>query len=495
MRDISLLAGSSHPALAQAISERLGAPLSKCTLTKFSNKETNVEVGESVREQDVYIIQSGCGNVNDHFIEMLIMIAACKTASARKVTAVIPCFPYARQPETPYKRNGMPLSRIPPQEVPKVASLAMNTDGMDLARNNASVVLHSPPPTRHESYMDLEIAERDGVVRAVTAVAEVETIDGVSESFSSSFADGDSVTSDTPAPKLKSGTRTESTMSLDFSGRVSSISRSQSNVSVRPLVPVPPPVPEEDPEAAGLSSTAAAAALAHGVRPTTPTVSGTGSYKHWSARSGTLIANMLMAAGADHIITMDLHDPQFQGFFDIPVDNLYSQPLMLKYIKEKIPDYKNAVIVSPDAGGAKRATLIADKLNMEFALIHKERRVATGSELILVGDVADRVCILVDDIADTSFTITRAAELLTQSGATKIYALVTHGILSGNAVERIANSSIDEIVVSNSVPQQGHLDRGAGKLRVFDIAGVFAEAIRRIHNGESVSFLFEQTPY
>lgn len=142
-----------------------------------------------------------------------------------------------------------------------------------------------------------------------------------------------------------------------------------------------------------------------------------------------------------------------------------------------------------------RATVIADKLNMDFALIHKERRVAAGSEIILVGDVKDRVCILVDDIADTSFTITRAAALLTQSGATKIYALITHGVLSGDAVERVKNSTIDEVVVSNSVPQDEHVTKGDGKVQVFDIAGVFAEAIRRIHNGESVSFLFDETPY
>ncbi|KAI8821525.1 phosphoribosyltransferase-like protein [Fimicolochytrium jonesii] len=353
MRDLTVLSGSSHPRLAQAICERLGVPLGSCTLSKFSNKETNVEVRESVREQDVFIIQSGCGNVNDNFMELLIMIAACKTASARKVTAVLPCFPYARQTETPYRRVG----------------------NMSVSREATSLTVQRP---------DVAYAGPSGVSSA---------------------------------------------------------------------------------------------------------------YKQWTARSGTLMANMLTAAGADHIITMDLHDPQFQGFFDVPVDNLHSQPLMIKYIKEKIPNYQEAVIVTPDAGGAKRATLIADKLNMDFALVHKERRIAAGSELILVGDVRDRVCILVDDIADTSFTITRAAALLTKSGATKIYALITHGILSGDAVERIRASSIDEVVVGNSVPQEEHVERAGGKLKVFDVAGVFAEAVRRIHNGESVSFLFDQTPY
>ncbi|EGF82883.1 hypothetical protein BATDEDRAFT_29573 [Batrachochytrium dendrobatidis JAM81] len=351
MRNIAVLSGSSHPSLAKDICERLGIPLGSASLKKFSNKETNVSIGESVRDVDVYIVQSGCGDVNDNFIELLIMISACRTASARKVTAVIPCFPYSRQPETPY---------------------------------NSSVI---PPPTV--------------VVN-------------------------------------------ESTTSLDGSRGASQ-----------------------------------------------------GTYKHWTARSGTLIANMLMAAGADHIITLDLHDPQFQGFFDIPVDNLYIQPLMIKYIKEKIPHYDKAVIVSPDAGGAKRATVIADKLNMDFALIHRERRNTespASSSMILVGDVRDRVCILIDDIADTSFTITRAAKILVENGATKIVAIITHGILSGDAISRITASNIDELVVSSSVPQQEHTE-SCSKIKVIDIAPIFAEAIRRIHNGESVSFLFDAVPY
>ncbi|KND01907.1 ribose-phosphate diphosphokinase [Spizellomyces punctatus DAOM BR117] len=457
MRNISILAGSSHPQLAQDICQRLGIPQGRATLSKFSNKETNVEVGESVREQDVYIIQSGCGNVNDNFVEMLIMIAACKTASAKKVTAVIPCFPYARQPETPYKRNSVPSSRVAKRDDDKFGTMY---DGQLQSPIKPSS-LPSPPPNSDSS-----------TANSTDTPPQPEIFEKSMSSLS--FPDEDDTP--LPAPKLRH-LRTESTLSLDGGGRVSSISRSHSNVAVHPLAPQPP---ADRPLQTGTCTPGPG--------------SGNGGYKHWTARSGTLIANMLMAAGADHIITMDLHDPQFQGFFDIPVDNLYGQPLMIKYIKEKIPDFQNAVIVSPDAGGAKRATVIADKLNVDFALIHKERRVAAGSELILVGDVKDRVCILVDDIADTSFTITRAATLLTKSGATKIYALITHGILSGNALERIKNSTIDEVVVSNSVPQQDHLAH-CDKIKVFDIAGVFAEAIRRIHNGESVSFLFEQTPY
>ncbi|KAG9756248.1 ribose-phosphate pyrophosphokinase, partial [Aureobasidium melanogenum] len=176
---------------------------------------------------------------------------------------------------------------------------------------------------------------------------------------------------------------------------------------------------------------------------------------------------------------MDLHDPQYQGFFDIPVDNLYGKHLLRKYIQFHIPQYQNAVIVSPDAGGAKRATAIADALGMPFALIHKERRPTQitdrqNATMMLVGDVADRVAILVDDLADTSNTITRAAKLLKKEGASKVIALVTHGVLSGDAIDRINASAIDKVVVTNSVDQEENKKR-CQKLEVLEVGNVFAE--------------------
>jgi len=219
-------------------------------------------------------------------------------------------------------------------------------------------------------------------------------------------------------------------------------------------------------------------------------------YRQWVAQSGKLVADLLTCAGTDHVITMDLHDPQYQGFFDIPVDNLYGRHLLKKYIQYSIPQYQQAVIVSPDAGGAKRATAIADALGMPFALIHKERRATQFSErqnatMMLVGDVADREAILIDDFADTCGTITRAAKLLKREGATKIYALVTHGILSGDAIERIESSDLDKVIVTNSVPQTLHKEQLGDKLDVLEVGYVFAEAIRRVHHGESISVLFQ----
>uniref|UniRef100_A0A3P9D1V7 ribose-phosphate diphosphokinase n=1 Tax=Maylandia zebra TaxID=106582 RepID=A0A3P9D1V7_9CICH len=278
MPNIVLFSGSSHHDLSQKVADRLGLELGKVITKKFSNQETCVEIGESVRGEDVYIIQSGCGEINDNLMELLIMINACKIASSSRVTAVIPCFPYARQ------------------------------DKKDKSR-----------------------------------------------------------------------------------------------------API----------------------------------------------SAKLVANMLSVAGADHIITMDLHASQIQGFFDIAVDNLYAEPAVLQWIKEHIPEWKNCIIVSPDAGGAKRVTSIADRLNVDFALIHKERKKANEVDrMVLVGDVKDRVAILVDDMADTCGTICHAADKLIDAGAVKVYAILTHGIFSGPAISRINSAPFEAVVVTNTIPQE-----------------------------------------
>ncbi|KAG8515885.1 Ribose-phosphate pyrophosphokinase 2 [Galemys pyrenaicus] len=317
MPNIMLFSGSSHQDLSQRVADRLGLELGKVVTKKFSNQETSVEIGESVRGKDVYIIQSGCGEINDNLMELLIMINACKIASSSRVTAVIPCFPYARQ-------DKKDKSRAP-----------------------------------------------------ITA---------------------------------------------------------------------------------------------------------------------KLVANMLSVAGADHIITMDLHASQIQGFFDIPVDNLFAEPAVLQWIRENISEWRTCIIVSPDAGGAKRVTSIADRLNVEFALIHKERKKANEVDrMVLVGDVKGRVAILVDDMADTCGTICHAADKLLSAGATKVYAILTHGILSGPAISRINNAPFEAVVVTNTIPQEDKM-RHCSKIQVIDISMILAEAIRRTHNGESVSYLFSHVP-
>ncbi|ODN85459.1 ribose-phosphate pyrophosphokinase 2 [Cryptococcus wingfieldii CBS 7118] len=207
-----------------------------------------------------------------------------------------------------------------------------------------------------------------------------------------------------------------------------------------------------------------------------------------------LVANMLREAGCDHVITMDLHASQIQGFFDVPVDNLYAEPSMVQYIRNNI-EVRDCVIVSPDAGGAKRATSIADRLNVDFALFHKERKKANEvSRMVLVGSVTGKIAILVDDMADTCGTLGLAAKNLLEAGATKVYAFATHGILSGPALKVIAESGMEKLVITNTIPQSENCEQ-CEKIEVIDVSRVLAEVIRRSHFGESVSYLFHEVPY
>ena len=186
-----------------------------------------------------------------------------------------------------------------------------------------------------------------------------------------------------------------------------------------------------------------------------------------------LMANMLQTAGCNHVITMDLHASQIQGFFNVPVDNLYAEPSTLRWIRD---EYREAVergacvIVSPDAGGAKRATSMADGLDLGFALIHKERaRPNEVSRMVLVGDVKDKVAIIVDDMADTCGTLCKAAEVIIEHGAREAIAIVTHGILSGNAIESLNASRLRKVVVTNTVPHDDKKEQ-CSKLVTIDIS-------------------------
>jgi len=313
-RGIMLFTGNSNVPLANAIASNLQISLGKAEVGKFSNGETSVTIMESVRDNDVFIIQSTCNpNVNDNLMELLILTDALRRASARRITAVIPSFGYARQ------------------------------DKKDKAR-----------------------------------------------------------------------------------------------------API----------------------------------------------SSKLVANLIETAGVDRVICMDLHASQIQGFFNIPVDNLYAEGLIVRYIKENILDPYDKVVVSPDAGGVKRAKSVADKMGADLAIIHKERRKANEvSSMILVGDVQGKVAILVDDIADTCGTLMLAAETLNKKGAMAIYALCSHGVLSGNALRNLNESPLKELVVTNSIPLSEE-NKKCQKIKIIDIAPIFAEAIRRTHMGESISVLF-----
>ncbi|KAG5752974.1 hypothetical protein H9Q70_004394 [Fusarium xylarioides] len=439
VRNIVVLGGNSHPQLTENVCQILGVPASNRILGKFSGGESRCEIKDSVRGKDVYIIQSGSGNVNDNLIDLCIMISACKTGSAKRVTAVVPLFPYSRQPDWPYNKAGAPLSQI--------------------SGSSKDYTFESVPATPRPGG-----PKSAGLPNGVNNLTEKLSKTALANEGATNGANGTNGVFSTPrrSDTISSSTsearghHAENSISSQRKAYTTHDYENQSNISA--FQPKP-------------------------------------GYKQWIAQAGTLVADLLTCAGADHIITMDLHDPQYQGFFDIPVDNLYGKALLQNYIQSQIPNHHTAVIVSPDAGGAKRATLIADSLKTDFALIHKERRPIRFTEhrnasMMLVGDVSNRICILVDDIVDTGNTITRAAKLLKKEGATQVYALVTHGVFSGDAIARINASAIDKMLVTNSVPQNEHR-RLCPKLEILDISAVFAEAIRRVHHGESISVLFQ----
>jgi ribose-phosphate pyrophosphokinase len=204
--------------------------------------------------------------------------------------------------------------------------------------------------------------------------------------------------------------------------------------------------------------------------------------------SAKLVANLLSAAGANRVLTMDLHKAQIQGFFDIPVDHLFAAPVIIDYLARQ--RYPRLTIVAPDAGGAERARAYAKRLDAELAVVDKRRSDDGSAEVMnVIGDVAGRTCILQDDIVDTAGTLQRAAAALTEDGAERVLAAAVHGVLSGSAVERIEKSPIEKLIVTNTIPLRG--ERAPhGKIVTLSVARLLAQAIRSIHEESSVSSLF-----
>lgn len=308
---LQLFALNSNIPLAQEISDHIGVPLGKCTVTKFSDGETQINIEESVRGYEVYIIQSTSEPVNENIMELLILIDALKRASAKSINIVMPYYGYARQ--------------------------------------------------------DRKARSREPI-------------------------------------------------------------------------------------------------------------------------TSKLVANLLETTGADRVVTLDLHAPQIQGFFDIPIDHLQAVPLLADYIKKK--DLKDIVIVSPDHGGVIRARRMADLLKAPIGIIDKRRPKPNVAEVMnIIGDIEGRTAIIVDDMIDTAGTMQLAADALIEKGATEVYACVTHPVLSGPAIERIENSKIKELVVTNSInlPEEKRIE----KITQLSVAPLIGEAIIRIHNDQSVSILFD----
>ena len=315
--NIKIFCGNSNPDMAQTICEELGVPMGKCEVKRFADGEASVGLMETVRGADVFLVQSTCKPVNDSLMELLIMIDACRRASAGRITAVIPYFGYARQ--------------------------------------------------------DRKAKSRDPI-------------------------------------------------------------------------------------------------------------------------SAKLVANMITAAGADRVLTMDLHASQIQGFFDIPVDHLLGNPTFVQYYMDKFPEDKfnhdDFVVVSPDVGSVARARAFAAKVHMGLAIVDKRRQKANVSEVMnVIGDVRGKTCIMYDDMVDTAGSLCNAAKALVEVGGAKtVYACATHGVLSGPAYDRIEASPIEEMVFLNTIPQVGNT--ASGKIKFLDVAPVFARAIAHIHGSTSIADLF-----
>ncbi|TAI61125.1 phosphoribosylpyrophosphate synthetase [Bradyrhizobium sp. Leo170] len=310
---IKLVAGNSNPVLAQEIADGLGMSLTKAVVRRFADMEIFVEIQENVRGSDVFILQSTSFPANDHLMELLIITDALRRASARRITAVVPYFGYARQDR-------------------------------------------------------------------------------------------------------KSGSRT--------------------------------PI------------------------------------------SAKLVANLITHAGADRVMTLDLHAGQIQGFFDIPTDNLYASPVMVRDIRERFA-LSNVMVVSPDVGGVVRARGLAKRINTPLAIIDKRRERPGESEVMnVIGDVAGYTCILVDDIVDSGGTLVNAADALIANGAKEVFAYITHGVLSGGAAARIASSKLKELVITDSILPTEAV-RNSANIRTLSIAGLISEAIARTAAEESVSSLFD----
>ncbi|OYX54949.1 MAG: phosphoribosylpyrophosphate synthetase [Brevundimonas subvibrioides] len=310
---MKLLAGNSNRTLSQAIADHLDMPLTKAQVKRFADNEVFAVIEENVRGEDVFVIQSTSYPANDNLMELLICIDALVRASARRITAVMPYFGYARQDR-------------------------------------------------------------------------------------------------------KTGGRT--------------------------------PI------------------------------------------SAKLVANMITRAGADRVLTMDLHAGQIQGFFDIPTDNLVATPVLAQDIRDRYPR-GNLMIVSPDVGGVVRARSLAERLNVDLAIVDKRRPRAGESEVMnIIGDVAGRECILFDDIVDSGGTLVNAAKALIAAGATNVSAYISHGVLSGPAVQRVTDGPLKELVITDSI-EQPHEVLSCSKIRTVPVAPLMGEAIRRIANEESVSKLFD----
>ena len=402
---MKIIACNSSKSLAEKISKHIDVPLADASVRTFNDREIFVEINENIRGEDVFIIQSTSHPANDHLMELLITIDAARRGSAKRITAVIPYYGYARQDRKTGPRT------------PITAKLVANLITSAGADRVLTMDLHAG---QIQGFFDIPL-DNIFFIQSVSSPAN----DNLMEMLLCIDA-------------LKRSSAKNITAVIPYFG----YARQDRKVVPRTSI------------------------------------------------SAKLVSNLITKAGADRVVTVDLHAGQIQGFFDIPVDNLFTTPLFARHIKKKIKS-KNIICVAPDVGGVERTRALGRNLNVGLAIIDKRRPKPGQSQVMnVIGDVKGKTCIINDDIIDSGGTIINAAKALKQRGAKDVYVYITHGVLSGDAVKAIKNSPIKKLVITDTINNENKV-RSAKNIEILSISNLMGEAIRRISNSTSVSFLFK----
>ena len=470
MSKLKVFTGSAHPALAQMVVDRLGVPLGKAKVSTFSDGECAIELLEDVRGKDVFIIQPTCAPTNTNLMELILMADAMRRASAARVTAVVPYFGYARQDRRPRSAR-VPISA-------RVVANMMARSGIDRV---LTVDLHAE---QIQGFFDIPV---DNVFGSPVLLDEITNQDYDHPLVVSPDVGG--------VVRARAVAKQLDTDLAIIDKRREKANESQimhiiGDVTDRTCILV-----DDMCDTAGTLCKAADAMRRASAARVTAVVPYFGYARQdrrpRSARvpiSARVVANMMARSGIDRVLTVDLHAEQIQGFFDIPVDNVFGSPVLLDEITNQ--DYDHPLVVSPDVGGVVRARAVAKQLDTDLAIIDKRREKANESQIMhIIGDVTDRTCILVDDMCDTAGTLCKAADALKANGAKRVIAYATHPVLSGPAVDNIINSSLDELVVTDTIPLSA-ASKACGSIRQLTMADLLAESVRRVCNEESISAMF-----
>ncbi len=461
---LRVYSGSSNRPLAQKIAELLGVELSGLTLKQFANGEIYARYDETVRGADVFLIQSVAGaNVNDMLMELLIATDAAKRASARSITAVITHYGYARQ-----DRKAGPREPITARLVANLLECAGVDRIITLDLHQGQIQGFFDIPVNHLSalplfadYYDAMNFDTDNLVVVSPDVGRAKAAKKLSDMLGCSLA---------IAHKGRPRHNAAEVMGIigDIKGKTCIINDDMIDTAGTLCANV------KELKALGAGDIYVCATHRQDRK--------AGPREPITAR---LVANLLECAGVDRIITLDLHQGQIQGFFDIPVNHLSALPLFADYYDAMNFDTDNLVVVSPDVGRAKAAKKLSDMLGCSLAIAHKGRPRHNAAEVMgIIGDIKGKTCIINDDMIDTAGTLCANVKELKALGAGDIYVCATHGIFSGPAIERLNDAPIVECVVTDAIPVEE-----TGKIKTISVAGEFAETIKAVYHERSVSTL------